>query len=233
MEAKSIMDFLANAYLYGWAGTFIFFILFVITLRQNTGKANELRKLQDEASKKDEQISDLEADVNNLREELEEKGDKVIKLEAKVTSLESSLSTCEEQKKELEEKVNNLKEENANLTKGLRETEASLSEAESKVKDLEDTVKAKELEISGLKSTVSELKEMEEKYNFAILYIHMKKLYDEFQEEFTQNILKGISNMKISDIDMVTAQRLFEKAMETYYKHEKGEVPNDFLSEDQ
>ncbi len=233
MEAKSIMDFLASAYLYGWAGTFIFFILFVITLRQNTARANEQRKLQDELSKKDEQVSDLEADVNNLREELEEKSTKLTDLEAKVTSLESSLSSCENQKKELEEQVNNLKEENSNLTKGLRETESSLAEAERKIKDLEDTVKTKDLEISGLKSTVSELKELEEKYNFAILYIHMKKLYDEFQEEFTQNILKGISNMKISDIDIVTAQRLFEKAMETYYKHEKGEVPPDFQSNEE
>lgn len=227
MEAKSIMEFLANAYLYGWAGAFIFFILFIVVLRQNTSKSNELREAKDELSKKDEQITDLESEVSNLKEELDEKATKLEELEEKLSTTENSLSECQAKRQELEEQVNKLREENANLTSNIRELESKLSEAESKIKDLETTISDKDQAIERLNARVEELKEIEEKYHFAILYIYMKKLHDEFQEEFTQNILKGISNMKISEIDMETAQRLFEKAMETYYKHERGEITSE------
>ena len=224
MEAKSIMEFLANAYLYGWAGAFIFFILFVVVLRQNTSKSNELREAKDELSKKDEQVADLESEVGNLKEELDEKVNKLEELEEKLYSSESALSDCQTKKQDLENQIANLREENANLTSAMRDLEAKLSEAESKISDLEGTLKDKDQAIDRLNARVEELKEIEDKYHFAILYIYMKKLHDEFQQEFTQNILKGISNMKISEIDMETAQRLFEKAMETYYKHEHGDA---------
>lgn len=220
MDSVSILQVLANSYLYGWAGAAIFFVLFVILLRQNTIKGTLVSKLQREnkdmeqqLSENSEKIAELEAQVESLTEETEEKAAEISRLEDRLSSVEKELSEKTDKINELETELKNYRTENTEL-------KTKVSELEKKTAEQEALIEQKDNEIENLTQKVAELeKDLEEvqfNHNIAVLYIHMKKLYEEFSQDYTQNILKGINTMKVSDIDMTTAQAIFEHAMRSF-----------------
>ncbi len=221
MDSVSILQVLANSYLYGWAGAIIFLVLFVILLRQNTIKGAIVNKLQKEnkdleqrLSEANEKIAELEAQVESLTEETEEKAAEIDRLKDRLNSVEKELAEKSDKVNELEEELKNYRTENTEL-------KSRVSELEKKTAEQEALIEQKDNEIDSLNKNISslekELEELQFNYNISVLYIHMKKLYDEFTQEYTQNILKGINTMKISDIDMTTAQAIFEHAMSSFF----------------
>ncbi len=221
MDSASILQTLADSYLYGWAGAVIFFVLFVILLKQNSAKGalasklqKENRDLEQQLSESKEKISELEAKVESLTEETEEKAEEIRRLEERVSSLEREVSEKTEKIKDLEGQVQNYRSENGEL-------KTRVSELEKKTSEQEASIKQKDAEIETLSEKNAkmekEIEELQFNFNIATLYIHMKKLYDEFSQDYTQNILKGINTMKISDLDMATAQAIFEHAMSSFF----------------
>ena len=233
MELKQLLDFLSNAYLYGWAGTVVFFVLFVITVRQSAMASEEKNRLEREKSELEADLSEkksaletLNSQVNDLEEQLEEKKSRVTELKHEVESLEKKVSEYGSRINDLESQIDDLRTENQDQKSTIQELEAKLSEAEAKARSLETDLSSKESELS---KTVDDLKKITEKldevsfsHDIAALYIELKKLQGEFSEGFTQNILKGIHTMQISEVDLVTAQNIFEAAMASYYKHKEG-----------
>ena len=234
MDNGSILQVLANAYLYGWAGAAIFLVLFVVLLRQTTVKSgiiNKLKKknedLERELSEKGDKITELESKVESLTEKTEEKATEIGRLEDRLSSADNEISEKTQKINDLEGQVKNLRNENSEL-------KVSVSELEKKTAEQESVIEQKDAEIDKLSELASQLgKDLDElkfNYNISMLYIHMKKLHDEFIQEYTQNILKGINTMKISDLNMVTAQTIFEHAMNSFYgvsgpSPEKEETP--------
>jgi chromosome segregation ATPase len=227
MESSAIMEFLASAYVYGWAGAVIFFILFVMALRQSTTKSGEcerLKKQKEEADsaieERDRRIEEMESEIESLTEEVEEKDSRISKLESEVSSLESQLETAQSRVKDLEEQVKNLRQQNSSQAETINELKAKISDAEAKIEKLEAQVSQLESDNASLQEKVedltSQLNELQYNYDLSILYIHMKKLHEEFYADFTQNILKGIHTMNIKDIDLATAQAIFEAAMNSF-----------------
>ena len=229
METNAVMEFLANAYIYGWAGAVIFFILFVMALRQSTSKSSEcerLRKEKEEAdsaiAEKDSRIEEMEAEISSLTEEVDEKGTKISQLESELASAQNKLEACESRIKDLEEQVKNYRQENSRQAETIQDLKGQLSDAEKRISDLEAQVSKLESENSSLQDKVEELNlkldELQYNYDLSILYIHMRKMHEEFYVDFTQNILKGIHTMNIKDIDLATAQAIFEAAMQSFNK---------------
>ncbi len=242
MDLKPILDFLSNAYLYGWAGAIVFFVLFVITVRQTTTANDEKKRLEKEKgdletelSEKESTLEAMKSQINDLEEQLEQKNFKVTELSNEVSSLEKRLAESEEKVKSLETQLENFKRENEEQKDTIQELSGKLSEAEGKVSSLEAELSAKEKELADVREEVgklgSQLEEVAFKHEIADLYIKLKKLYGEFEEGFTQNILKGIHTMQISDVDLETAQNIFEAAMDSYYKFKEGD--GEGSSEDQ
>jgi len=221
MDSVSILEILANSYLYGWAGAAIFLILFVLLLRQNTIKGTTISRLKKEnkdmekqLSENSEKIADLEAKVESLTEETEEKAAEISRLEDRLTSVEKELRDKTEKVNELDGQLKNYRKENGEL-------KARVSELEKKTADQEALIQKKDDEIDSLNEKVANLEGEVERLGFdlnlATLYIHLKRLHEEFTQEYTQNILKGINTMQISNIDMNTAQAIFENAMHSFF----------------
>ncbi len=235
MDSASILQILADSYLYGWAGAVIFFVLFVILLKQNSAKGALAGKLQKEnkdmeqqLSESKEKISELEAKVESLTEETEEKTEEIGRLEERVSSLEKELNEKTERLKDLEGQVQNYRSENSELKTRVAELEKKTSEQESLIQEKDSELE--KLSDKAMKMA-KELEEVQFNYNIATLYIHMKKLYDEFTQDYTQNILKGINTMKISDLDMATAQAIFEHAMSSFFTASEESVQQEETAE--
>ena len=237
MDSVSILQTLANAYLYGWAGAAVFFVLFIIVLRQNTSKTTLVSKLKKEnkdmeqqLAESSEKISDLEAKVESLTGEAEERAAEISRLEDRLASAEKELGEKTEKLKNIDNELSSCRKENA-------EIKTKVSELEKKTSEQETAIREKDNEIASLvekaESLGTELEEVRENFTIATLYIHMKKLYDEYTQEYTQNILKGINTMKISDLDMATAQAIFEHAMNSFFNaggqpvHEEEQTANE------
>lgn len=227
MGNVSILQVLANSYLYGWAGAAIFLVLFVVLLRQTTVKSGIINKLKKENKDLDQQLSEnrnkiteLESNVESLTEEAEEKAAEISKLEDRLASAEKELNEKTQKINDIEGQVKNYRNEN-------NEFKAKISDLERKTAEQESLIEQKDAEINKLNEQASNLKKeldaLKFDHNIAILYIHMKKLHDEFIKDYTQNILKGVNTMKISDIDMTTAQAIFEHAMNSFF--ESSEQP--------
>ncbi len=221
MDTAGILQTLANAYLYGWAGAIIFFILFVITIKQNSANSTAVSKLEKEntdlkkeLSENKDKLTDLEAQVESLNEELEEKTSELSSVQERLNSAESELNEKTEKINDLETQLKTCQSENADLR-------SSVSELTTKTAEQEKLIEEQNNVMNQLTEKVQELEqkteEMQFDLNIATLYIHMKKLYEEFTKDYTQNILKGINTMQISNIDIETAQAIFEHAMNSFY----------------
>jgi chromosome segregation ATPase len=221
MESVSILQVLANSYLYGWAGAAIFLVLFVVMLRQTTVKSGIISKLKKEnktleqqLSENGEKITKLESQTESLTEETEEKAAEISRLEDRLASTEKELDKKTQKINDLEDQIKNYSNENSEL-------KSRISNLEGKTAEQESLIEQKDAEINKLSEQTGhlekELDELKFNHNISMLYIHMKKLNEEFLEDYTQNILKGINTMKVSDIDMTTAQAIFEHAMSSFY----------------
>ena len=235
MDVTSIQQVLSNLYIYGWAGTVIFFILFVLLLKQNSGNSAALSKLEKEKSDLESQLSEcreevteLQSKVDSLVEDNEQKAEAISRLESQVSFLEKELKDKEAKVKELEFQVKNLKNENIQLGDNVKELQGKLSGEESKSRDLEAQLKQKENLLTQLQEEIArvekELEQVKTDYKLAELYIHLSKLHDEYGSEFTQNILKGLATMNIAEIDLKTAQKIFEQAKASFQNVSSSQV---------
>ena len=243
MDLKPVLDFLSNAYLYGWAGAVVFFVLFVISVRQATTASDAKKRLEKEkgdleaeVSEKESNLESMKNQIEDLEEQLEQKTFKVTELENEVFSLKKRLNECEEKAKGLETQLENYKRENQEQKDTIQELNGKLSETEGRLSSVEADLKAKEREVADLGAKVeqmtAQLDEISYKHEISDLYIKLKKLYGEYEEGFTQNILKGIHTMQLSDVDLETAQNIFEAAMDSYYRFKDGEEGSESQSAD-
>jgi len=227
MDVTSIQQVLSNLYIYGWAGTVIFFILFVLLLKQNSGNSAALSKLEKEKSDFESQLSEckeevteLQSKVDSLVEDNEQKAETIARLESQISSLEKDLKEKEAKVKELEFQIKNFKNENIQLGDNVKELQGKLSEKENQCRDLEAQLSQKENLLAQLQEQIAkvekELENVKTDYKLAELYIHLSKLHDEYGSEFTQNILKGLATMNIAEIDLNTAQKIFEQAKASF-----------------
>ncbi|GEM_PF-2149189 len=244
METKAVLDLLANSYLYGWAGAAVFFILFILALRQATGKSSELnvlkrekRELQESLSEKEARVSDLESRVEDLKMELDNKTSRVSELESQLSSLEENLKNCQSKVDTLEEQVRQYKEENSKQAETIRDLDFQLSSAKDEIAKYEKELEEKRSEVAALAGKVEELEGMLQEarsdLNLALLYIKLKDLHGEFDTQFTQNILKGINTMNITDIDLRTAQTIFEQALKSFNQAGPPQVSEGEVEEDE
>ena len=155
--------------------------------------------------------------------------DKIKKLEADNRQNKDTIVELEAKKAELETQLKTAADEGADKDRRLEELRASMGELQQKAEELENALADRDAEIADLKSSLSSAEQnlaeaTEErdvlKYEnlIAILYIKLKSLADEFYTDFSQDILKGIATMNVAELDLNTAQNIFNMALELHRK---------------
>lgn len=155
--------------------------------------------------------------------------DKIKNLENSNTQNKDNLAELEAQKAELETKLKTAAEEGAEKDNRLNEMENRLSDMQQKSDEQNNSLEDKIAEISDLKSslesaestlndTTVERDELKYDYLISILYIKLKEQAEEFYAEFSQDILKGIATMNVAELDLKTAQTIFNMAIELHKK---------------
>ncbi len=166
--------------------------LFIIMVFLVMKKGGDLEKAQAQLKEQSKRLSEKDSRITELQDQLNQKEEEVKEKEAKIREINARFDECDQK---------------------ITEQAALINEKEAELQKL-----ARELEEFG--ATMSKLAEekeaMEREYRIAILYTRLKDMDEEFYDEFTQNILKGIVTMSVADIDIETAKGIFNMALDVH-----------------
>lgn len=176
----------------GFGGVFLF--LFVISVFVLLKQNDKIKKLESENTQNRDNIVELEAQKAELETQLKTAADEGAEKDSRLADIQTSMGDLQQR---LEEMENNLADRDAEIT----ELKNSLSTAEH-----------------NLAEATEERDSLKFEYLISILYIKLKDLAEEFYTDFSQDILKGVATMNVAELDLKTAQNIFNMALELHKK---------------
>ncbi len=166
--------------------------LFVIMVFLMMKKGNDTAKLKAQINEQSKRIAEKDTKVNELQEQVQNLEKDLSEKDATIKEINAKFDECDQK---ITEQAAIINEKDAELQKLTRELE----------------------EFSAKVASLSEDKEtIEREHRISILYTRLKDMDEEFYDEFTQNILKGIVTMNVAEIDLNTAKGIFNMALEVH-----------------
>jgi chromosome segregation ATPase len=148
-----------------------------------------------------------------------ENRDKIVELEAQKAELETKLKTAADEGAEKDSRISEMQASMGDLQQKMEEMENSLADRDAEIAELKNSLGSAE---RNLEEAVEERDKLKYEYLISILYIKLKSLADEFYTDFSQDILKGIATMNVAELDLNTAQNIFNMALELHRKSTEG-----------
>ena len=166
--------------------------LFIIMVFLMIKKGGDTEKLQAQIKEQAKRITDKDSMIAELQQQLKQKDEEIAEKDAQIKEVNAKFDECDQK---ITEQAALINEKEAELLKAVRELE----------------------EYGAKIATLAEEKEaMQREHDIAILYTRLKDMDEEFYDEFTQNILKGIVTMSVAEIDIDTAKGIFNMALEVH-----------------